>query len=163
MKQKHLKKYVVLLPRLLALIATFLAAVITATSHQKANILNISFEAKYSDSPALKYFAIANIVASIYGLLVLFLPLENSFWRYIVVPDIVVMMLLSTSVSAALAIAHVGKKGNYNAGWLPICGQFHKYCDQVTAGLAAGFTGIFLYLLLVSYSFYSLLYYHLLA
>lgn len=55
MKQKHLKKYAVLLPRLLALIATFLAAVITATSHQKANILNISFEAKYSDSPALKY------------------------------------------------------------------------------------------------------------
>lgn len=65
-------------------------------------------------------------------------------------------MLLSTSISAALAIAHVGKKGNYHAGWLPICGQFHKYCDQVTAGLAAGFVGIVLYLLLVLYSFYSL-------
>ncbi|KAK1405347.1 hypothetical protein POM88_004952 [Heracleum sosnowskyi] len=158
MKQKHLKKYAILLPRLLALIATFLAAVVTATSHQKASILTISFEAKYSDSPALKYFVIANIIASIYALLLLFLPLDNSFWRFILVPDVVVMMLLSTSVSAALAIAHVGKKGNYHAGWLPICGQFHKYCDQVTAGLAAGFTGILIYLLLVSYSFYSHLY-----
>ena len=54
-KQKRLKKYAIFLLRVLALTATFLAAIITATSHEKANIFTISFEAKYSDSPALKY------------------------------------------------------------------------------------------------------------
>ena len=36
-----------------------------------------------------RYFVIANVIASIYALLLLFLPLDNSFWRFIVIPDVV--------------------------------------------------------------------------
>jgi len=64
-------------------------------------------------------------------------------------------MLLSSSVSAALAIAHVGKKGNTHAGWLPICGQVPKFCDHVTGALVAGFAAAIIYFLLIFSSLYS--------
>lgn len=66
-------------------------------------------------------------------------------------------MLLTSSISAALAIAQVGKKGNANAGWLPICGQVPKYCHQVTGALAAGFIGVVIHMLLLLYSIHTVL------
>ena len=66
-------------------------------------------------------------------------------------------MLLSSSISAALAIADVGKKGNNHAGWLPICGQVPKFCDHITGSLIAGFVAAILYFVLVLYSLYTVL------
>jgi uncharacterized protein (TIGR01569 family) len=66
-------------------------------------------------------------------------------------------MLLTSSVSAALAVAHVGKKGNSHAGWLPICGQVPKFCNQVTGALIAGLIAAIIYLLLFIFSVHSVL------
>ena len=66
------------------------------------------------------------------------------------------MTLLSSSVSAAMAIAHVGKKGNSQAGWLPICGQVRKFCNQVTGALIAGFIAAIIYLVLLLYTLHTL-------
>lgn len=66
-------------------------------------------------------------------------------------------MLLTSSVSAALAIGQVGKKGNSNAGWLPICGQVPKYCNQVTGALAAGFVAVITYAVLLLYAIHAVL------
>lgn len=62
-------------------------------------------------------------------------------------------MLLISSVSAALAIAHVGKKGNSHAGWLPICGQVPKFCDHTAGALIAGCVAVIIYLVLLLYTF----------
>ena len=69
----------------------------------------------------------------------------------------VVTLMLSTAVSSALSIAYVGKKGNTNAGWLPICGQVPKFCDETTAALVVGFVALILYLLILLYSLYAAL------
>ncbi|CAI0553933.1 unnamed protein product [Linum tenue] len=144
---------VILATRLIALIATLIAAVVMASSHEKGSIFGaVSYEAKYSDTPAFKYFVIANVVVTIYGFLVLFLPSESQLWRLVLVFDLVLTMLLVSSISAALAIAQVGKKGNSHAGWLPVCNQIPKYCSQTTAALVAGFVGLVVYFLLVCYS-----------
>ena len=66
-------------------------------------------------------------------------------------------LLLTSSISAAMAIADVGKKGNSHAGWLPICGQVPKFCDHVTGALVAGFSAAVLYFLLLLYSMHTLL------
>lgn len=63
--------------------------------------------------------------------------------------DVVVAMMLSSSISAALAIAYVAKKGESHAGWLPICGQVPKFCDETMGSLAAGFVAALLYMILV--------------
>lgn len=66
-------------------------------------------------------------------------------------------LLLDSSISACLAIAQVGKKGNTHAGWLPICGQVPKFCDRVTGSLIAGFAAAILYFLLLLFSFRNVL------
>ncbi|KAF5745953.1 CASP-like protein 1C1 [Tripterygium wilfordii] len=152
-----IKRVLGLLPRLLAFGATLSATIVMATSHERVNILGFSFEAKYTDASALKFFVIANAIVSAYGLLVLFLPWESLLWRLVVALDAVFTVILTSSISAALAIAEVGKKGNSHAGWLPMCGQVPKYCDQVTGALAVGFIGLIIYVVLLLYSIYGAL------
>jgi uncharacterized protein (TIGR01569 family) len=66
-------------------------------------------------------------------------------------------MLLSSGISAAVAIAQVGKQGNSFAGWLPICGQVPNYCDHVKGSLIAGFIGVIIYTLILLYSIHNVL------
>ncbi|XP_010422453.1 PREDICTED: CASP-like protein 1C1 [Camelina sativa] len=141
--------------RLAAFGAALAALIVMVTSRERASFFAVSLEAKYTDMAAFKYFVIANAVVSVYSFLVLFLPKESLLWKFVVVLDLVMTMLLTSSLSAALAVAQVGKKGNANAGWLPICGQVPKFCDQVTGALIAGFVALVLYVLLLLYSLHS--------
>ncbi|KAF7805931.1 CASP-like protein 1C1 [Senna tora] len=143
--------------RFLAFGATLSSVIVMATSHQRAGFFPVYFEAKYTNTPAFKYFVIANSVVTVYGFFVLFLPPKSLLWRFVVALDLVFTMLLISSMSSALAIAYVGKKGNNYAGWLPICGQVPKYCDQVTGALIAGFAAVIIYIVLVFYSIHSVL------
>ncbi|KAK9285073.1 hypothetical protein L1049_024445 [Liquidambar formosana] len=149
MSMAKTKNLCILLLRLLAFGVTLSAAIAMATTHEKVNIFMIEFEAKYSDSPAMKYFVIANALASVYGLLVPFVPSESVLGQLVLVMDLVFTMLLTSSTSAALAIAYVGKRGNSQAGWLPICSQVPKYCKHASGALAAGFIGTIIYMAIV--------------
>ncbi|XP_061343110.1 CASP-like protein 1C1 [Gastrolobium bilobum] len=142
--------------RLLAFGATIAATVVMVTTHDSAEVLNLTFTAKYSNQPAFVYFVIAEAIASGYSLIVLFTCYHNSLWRLVLILDAGIAMLLSSSVSAALAIAQVGKKGNSHAGWLPICGQVPKYCDHVSGALLASFAAAIIYFVLIFSSLYSL-------
>ncbi|GMN50805.1 hypothetical protein TIFTF001_019961 [Ficus carica] len=145
-------KFFTLLLRLLAFAATAVAAIVMATSHDSANVLNLTFKAKYSNTPTFVYFVIMEAIASGYSLITLLLSSKNSLRHLIIILDVIIAVILSSSTSAALAIANVGKKGNSHAGWLPICGQVPKFCDHVTGSLVAGFVGAVLYLVLLLYS-----------
>ncbi|KAK7312803.1 hypothetical protein VNO77_36949 [Canavalia gladiata] len=146
-----------LLLRFLAFGATLSSVIVMATSHEKAAFFAVSFEAKYTNSPAFKYFVIANSVVTVYGFLVFFLPVESLLWRLVVALDLVLTMLLISSFSAALAIAEVGKKGNSSAAWLPICGSVPKFCDHVTGALIAGFIAVIIYMILLLHSIHSVI------
>ncbi|KAK9152746.1 hypothetical protein Sjap_000226 [Stephania japonica] len=154
---KFTKRVFTILLRLLALAATVSATIVMITSHETSSLLSFSFDVKYSNTPAFKYFMIVNAIVSVYSLLILFLPPKSQLWRLVVALDVIIAMLLISGISAALAIAYVGKKGNSYAGWLPICGQFHKFCNQVTGALAAGFIGAIVYLVLILNSIHAVL------
>ncbi|KAG5033258.1 CASP-like protein 1C1 [Glycine max] len=141
-----------LLLRFLVFLATFAAVILMATSHETATIFTVTFEAKYTNSPAFKYFVTAYSVITVYGFLVLFLPAKSLLWKLVVALDLLFTMLVVSSFSASLAIAQVGKKGNSDAGWLPICGSVPKYCDQVTRALIAGFIAMIIYIILLLHS-----------
>lgn len=66
-------------------------------------------------------------------------------------------MLLISSISAALAIAQVAKKGNNYAAWLPICDSVSKFCNHMTGALIASVIGVIIYMILLLYSIYSVL------
>ncbi|XAR55504.1 hypothetical protein NMG60_11035586 [Bertholletia excelsa] len=151
------KRICTILLRFLAFASTTVAAIIMATSHQKTSLLSISLEAKYNHTPAFKYFVIANAIGGVYSFLVVFLPSKSLLWRLVVALDVMMAMVLTSSTSAALAVAYTGKKGNSYAGWLPICGQVEKYCHQVGGALALGFVGVIIYLMLLLYSIHAAL------
>ncbi|XP_021740376.1 CASP-like protein 1C3 [Chenopodium quinoa] len=143
--------------RLIALASTIVATIVMGTAHDSASVLGIKFDAKFTNSPSFKYFVIAYAVVSFYSLVVLLLPFKNLLWRLILVLDMVVTLLLTSAASAALAIAYVGKKGNTHAGWLAICGQVPKFCDQTSAALAVGFVAAIIYFVLLLYSLHAAL------
>ncbi|EEF44437.1 CASP-like protein 1C1 [Ricinus communis] len=151
------KRVFTLLLRLIAFGTALVAAIVMATSHESGSFFTVSYEAKYSDTPAFKYFVIVNAIVTVYSFLALFLPSESLLWRLVIVTDVVFTMLVTSSISAAVAVAQVGKKGNSHAGWLPICGQVPKFCDQVTGALAAAFISLITYAILLLYSIHTVL------
>nr|GLL28853.1 CASP-like protein 1C1 [Ipomoea trifida]GMD11483.1 CASP-like protein 1C1 [Ipomoea batatas] len=140
-----------------ALGGTVTAIVVMITSHDSAQVLGMTFEAKYNNSPTFKYFVVMNAIASGYSIIVLFFPSKNSLARILLVTDTIMTLLLDSSISACLALGQLGKKGNSHAGWLPICGQVPKFCDHVGGALIAGFAATVLYFILVLYSFHNVL------
>ncbi|KAF5742274.1 hypothetical protein HS088_TW09G00318 [Tripterygium wilfordii] len=151
------KRVITILLRLLALGATVAAVVVMVTTHETANVLNLTFKAKYDNTPSFKYFVIAEAIVSCYTLIAIILSSKSLLWRLMVILDVFMAALLTSSISAALAIAYVGKKGNSHAGWLPICGQVPKFCDKVTGSLIAGFAAAIIYMLLCLYSLHAVL------
>ncbi|KAL2344040.1 hypothetical protein Fmac_005325 [Flemingia macrophylla] len=149
------KRVLTLFLRFLAIGATIAAVIVMVTSHDSSQVFDLTFTAKYSDDKAFKYFVIAEAIACAYSLIVLFTCSRSSLGRLILILDVVIAMLLSSSVSAAVAIAHVGKKGNTHAGWLPICGQVPKFCDHVSGALIAASAATIIYFLLIFSTLYS--------
>ncbi|KAG6387186.1 hypothetical protein SASPL_152372 [Salvia splendens] len=151
------KRIPMLLLRLIALGASVCAIVIMVTSRDSAQVFGMNISAKYSNIPTFKYFVLVNAIASAYTLILLCIPSKNSCGHMILVLDLVIALLLDSSISACVAIGLVGKKGNTHAGWLPICGQVPKFCDHVTGAIAAGFIAAIAYFLVVLYSVHSVM------
>ncbi|KAK4386602.1 UNVERIFIED_CONTAM: CASP-like protein 1C1 [Sesamum angustifolium] len=151
------KRIPIFLLRLLALGATVSATLVMITSHDSAQLFNMKFEAKYTNSPTFKYFVLMNAIASGYTLILLFFPSKSSYGHLILILDLVMALLLDSSISACLAIGQVGKNGNSHAGWLPICGQVPKFCDHVTGALVAGFVAAIVYFLILLYSLHNVM------
>ncbi|GAB4826954.1 hypothetical protein Ancab_033834 [Ancistrocladus abbreviatus] len=152
-----IKSAITCLLRVTALAATICATIVMAVAHDSAYVFNLKFVAKYNNSPSFIYFVIANAIVSLYTIVVLLLPCKSLLWRLMLVMDTVMTVLLTSSFSAAMAIGYVGKKGNSHAGWLPICGQVPKFCDQTRGALISGFAATILYLMLVFYSLHPAL------
>ncbi|KAK3433102.1 hypothetical protein EUGRSUZ_D00625 [Eucalyptus grandis] len=138
------KAKISLVLRLLAVGSTAAAIAVMVTSHETAKVLNLSFDAKYSYTSAFVYFVIAEAIAGGYSLVSLLLSCKPVFWRLVMMMDVVIAMLLSSSIQL------------HHAGWLPICGQVPKFCDQLTGALIAGFVAAAIYLVLLLCSLRSL-------
>ncbi|KAF4356229.1 hypothetical protein CsatB_000034 [Cannabis sativa] len=150
-------KILSLVMRFVAMAASVAAVVVIVTTHDTAHVLNLTFTAKYNNTPAFVYFMIVEAIAGLYSLITLILSTKNWFRRIVIILDVVMTVLLASSISAALAIGDVGKKGNDDAGWLPICGQVPKFCDHVTGALIAGVASAILYFTILLYSLYTVL------
>ncbi|CAI9292727.1 unnamed protein product [Lactuca saligna] len=142
--------------RVIAMASTFVATLLMLTSHDSAKVLGMTFQAKYNNSPTLKYFVIVCIITTVYSLATLFIPPKKS-WRPVLVLDVIVTSFLISSFSAAVGVGQLGKQGNSHAGWLPICGQVPKFCHHVSASLIAGFVAVIFYFLLLLFSLNNVL------
>ncbi|XP_020698441.1 CASP-like protein 1C1 [Dendrobium catenatum] len=135
-----------LLLRFLAMAATISAAAIMATSHETTNIFSITIKAEFYQIPSFTFFVIANSISAAYSLIALFLLPAGLISRWFAV---IIAMLLTGAMASAGSISQVGKKGNVHAGWLPICDEVSKYCNQIMEALISGFIGLLLHTIIV--------------
>lgn len=142
--------------RLLAMAATLAATWIIITNKETVVVYGITADAKFTYSPASKFFAVANIIACVFSAISLlgayFLSRNASkfsdFSFVFFLHDLTVMTLLMAACAAATAVGYVGKYGNPHAGWMAFCGYFDRYCDRVTASLTLSYIGCLFYFFL---------------
>jgi len=163
--------------RLLAFVATLVAAIVMGTSKQTvmvpvalgpggAPILG-PLSAKYHYSPAFVFFVAANAVACGYTVLSLILsvagkravrsgvyPNKSAF--HIAVADLVMMALVSAAASAATAIGYVGYKGNSHTRWAKVCGIFDRFCHHMAGAIVTSFVGLIVFMILTVMSIHSI-------
>ncbi|XP_031111011.1 CASP-like protein 1F1 [Ipomoea triloba] len=140
----------------LAVTALTLAAAWTVlTSKQTVSVFGIQMDARYSYSPAFKFLAVANIIGfgfSLLSVLVVFIldkMADNpKHYFYMFLHDLIVMALLLSGCASATAIGYVGKFGESQSGWMPVCDNVSKFCHKITVGLTLSYIAVIFYLIL---------------
>ncbi|PWA87805.1 CASP-like protein [Artemisia annua] len=141
--------------RIVAAATSIAAAILIFKSRESKVLFGTDVDARYSYSPAFKFFAMMNVVAcgfSVVSLLPVF-TLGRKFsssinYFFLFLHDLLLTTLLAASCGAATTVAQIGKYGNNHAGWMPICDNFGKFCHKVAASLILGYIAIFCYLVL---------------
>ncbi|KAJ0680006.1 putative casparian strip membrane protein [Helianthus annuus] len=141
--------------RLAAAAASIAAACLMLNSRQSKVLFGTNLDARYTYSPAFKFFTMMNVVACAFSVLsllpvfVLSRKLSNSLnYFFLFLHDLMIVILLAGGFGAATTYAQVGKYGNSHAGWMPICNDFGKFCHHVAASLILGFLALFCYMVL---------------
>ncbi|KAI7985867.1 CASP-like protein 1F1 [Camellia lanceoleosa] len=141
--------------RILATVASLAAAWIMFTNKQSIILYGLVVDARNSYSSAFKFFAVANLITSVFSVGSLFVAvilarnwphLNNYFYMFL--HDLVLMTLVIAACGAATSIGFVGRYGNNHAGWMPICDNFVRFCDRVTISLILSYFSFLFYLFL---------------
>ncbi|KAK9054604.1 hypothetical protein SSX86_025683 [Deinandra increscens subsp. villosa] len=148
--------------RIIAAATSIAAACFMFNSRQSKMLYGTNMDARYTYSPAFKFFTMMNVVAcgcSVLSLLPVFAigrTFTNSVnFFFLFLHDLTIAMLLAGGTGAATTVAQVGKFGNNHAGWMPICDNFGKFCHKVAWSLIFGYMALFCYLVLVVLSAYK--------
>ncbi|KAG4185679.1 hypothetical protein ERO13_A09G247650v2 [Gossypium hirsutum] len=108
----------------------------------------MSFDARYSYSPAFKFFAYANAIAFGFSLMSLFFlffarhALTATIYFFFFLHDLMMMSLVLSGLAAGTVIGMVARDGNGHTGWLKICDRFEKFCDKVTVSMALSYVAV---------------------
>ncbi|KAL5977346.1 hypothetical protein ACLOJK_021692 [Asimina triloba] len=150
-----------LLLRVLAICATFSAALIMALNKQTKTMvvaligttpITGSITAKFQQTPAFVFFVVANATACFHNMSLLLLRLYGNKLKakvkelglLLTISDMVMVALLSAAAAATAAMAELAKNGNKHARWNKICDRFNAFCDHGGGALIASFIGVVL-------------------
>jgi uncharacterized protein (TIGR01569 family) len=61
----------------------------------------------------------------------------------------IIAALLTAAAAAAAAIVDLAHSGNQRANWVPICMQFHGFCQRTSGAVVASFLAVLVLLFLV--------------
>ncbi|PUZ49589.1 hypothetical protein GQ55_7G337900 [Panicum hallii var. hallii] len=144
--------------RIAAFGPTLAAAIATATSDETLSVFTqfFQFRARFDDFPALLFFMVANAIAA--GYLVLSLPFSAAIVlrpqaiglrHLLLVCDLIMVGMLTAAAAAAAAIVDLAHSGNVRANWVPICMQFHGFCQRTSGSVVASFLAVLVFVFLV--------------
>ncbi|PVH36115.1 hypothetical protein PAHAL_6G001700 [Panicum hallii] len=137
---------------------TLAAAISTGTADERLSVFTqfFQFHARFDDFPAFTFFVVGNAIAA--GYLVLSLPFSavgivhpgaTGVRLFLLLCDVVVMCLLTAAGAAAAAIVYVAHWGSRRANWVPICMQFHGFCQRTSGAVVATFLAVLVLAVLI--------------
>ncbi|KAL5232494.1 hypothetical protein ABZP36_031270 [Zizania latifolia] len=137
---------------------TLAAAISIGTSDEKLSIFTnfFQFHARFDDFPAFTFFMVGNAIAA--GYLVLSLPFSaagiirpkaTGVRLLLLVCDTIMVGLLTAAAAAAATIVYVAHEGNLRANWVPICMQFHGFCQRTSGAVVASFLAVLVLMVLI--------------
>ena len=144
--------------RVAAFGATLAAAISTGTADERLSVFTqfFQFHARFDDFAAFTLLVVGNAVAA--GYLVLSLPFSGvgivhpgatGVRLFLLLCDVVVMCLLTAAGAAAAAVVYVAHWGSRRANWVPICMQFHGFCQRTSGAVVATFLGVLVVAVLI--------------
>ncbi|MED6135169.1 hypothetical protein PIB30_043787 [Stylosanthes scabra] len=136
-----------------ASVATLTAASIMLSAHETATYMDSSLHVTFGDMPSYWCFVFANYLICGYGALLVCLPSKSLLWQLVLALDSVLVVILSSSCSAALAVGLVERHGSAHANWQPIYHQFPSYCLRILSACGIGFIGVIIYIILLLLAF----------
>ncbi|KAK6127808.1 hypothetical protein DH2020_038445 [Rehmannia glutinosa] len=141
--------------RILAISVTMAAAWLMISNKETTVVYGIQADARYSYSPAFKFFAFANIIAlafSVLSVILIFvlgkMAVDPICFYYFFLHDLTIALLLLAGCAAGTSVAYVGKYGNNHIGWMAICDHFAKFCNRTQAAFILSYLGFAFYLIL---------------
>ncbi|XP_061376333.1 CASP-like protein 1C1 [Gastrolobium bilobum] len=141
-----------IIPRSLRIVATAVtvtAATLMLQAHQTALYLDAPVvDVTFGDLAPYWCFVFANYVLAAYSFLLAFLPSESKLWGFIVALDAILLVIFSSSCSAALAVGIMERNGNFHAGWNSMYPSVPYYCFRVLLSVSVGFVGVVIYMIL---------------
>jgi len=144
--------------RVAAFGATLAAAIATGTADERLSVFTqfFQFHARFDDFAAFTLLVVGNAVAA--GYLVLSLPFSavavvrpgaTGVRLFLLLCDVVAMCLLAAAGAAAAAVVYVAHWGSRRANWVPICMQFHGFCQRTSGAVVATFLGVLVVAVLI--------------
>uniref|UniRef100_A0A2N9FC76 CASP-like protein n=1 Tax=Fagus sylvatica TaxID=28930 RepID=A0A2N9FC76_FAGSY len=143
--------------RILTIVTTLAATWVVMTSRESAVIIGMTFEARYSYSPTIKFFAFANAIACVFSMLSLLFVFffcrqgpNPANYYYLFLHDLFMMILVLAGCAAATAEGYIGRYGNSHSGWTPICDNFGKFCNKMMSSVILSYLSVsFLVMLII--------------
>ncbi|XP_022760025.1 CASP-like protein 1E1 [Durio zibethinus] len=157
--------------RLLGLLLTLVAAIVTGTNRETKTIsisisktlptLHVPVTAKWQYMSAFVYFLVSNAIAFSYAAasLVASMAVRNSKDKtaiVLVILDMAIMGLLFSANGAAIAVGILGHDGNSHAQWKKVCNLFGGFCHQMTAAIILSLVGSLVFFWLVALAILNL-------
>ncbi|CAA7388622.1 unnamed protein product [Spirodela intermedia] len=149
--------------RILALVTTFIAAIIVGVAREAESLLTVSgvagdFKVKATGNPQFDYFVAVNAIVCIYSAASLWIWMKGGTKKLtfaLAMVDLVAVVLLFSGLGSASAMGILFRKG-YGDFCPNICKAFSKFCAHVFAGIAMSTFSAVAYLLLVFLSLVNL-------
>ncbi|CAI9754884.1 unnamed protein product [Fraxinus pennsylvanica] len=132
-------------------LSLLIAAIVMLVSYQKVDIMptGTKFIARYRDWDIFTMSMIVYFIGSIYNFSVLFLCVGSMLWRPIIVVDMILIMIIGGSLSAAWQTFSLIQNGAPYVGWYPICKIVPHFCSCIIGSLSVASIGLVLQLVLL--------------
>ncbi|KAK6142613.1 hypothetical protein DH2020_022961 [Rehmannia glutinosa] len=136
----------------LALLSFFVAAILLFVSYEKIDLQSSNFIVKYLDWDGFLLCAIVDCIGCCYNLVVIIIPPGSQLWKTVIVLDVIVNIVVGTSLGAGWQTYILVNGGNIHAKWCRICGITPYFCSKILGSLITSTFGFVISIILLLYT-----------